>query len=244
MKRTLFTALLLPLLLVVAAQTKVEKRYPIKPGQQLELRFDFPELIKISTWDEKEVAITATVRINEGENDDAFVLLDEQDSHKLSVRNEIKDLKNLPKMYTVVRSGVKTTFHTQKDYEDYLEKNGKTGHSITSEGVDIKVTIEVKVPANTTTNVNAQYGLVEIKNFNASITANATYGGVDAFITESRTGKLTATTHYGKMFTNLDLRLTEKEEKNFFSSITAEPGSGYTYNLKSTYGKLYLRKQQ
>lgn len=228
----------------VSAQTKVEKTYPVKPGQKVDLSFDYPKLVRISTWDKNEVSVTAMVSINDGDNDDAFVLESDQASDgSLSIRNNIKDMKNLPKHYTIVRAGKKSTFRTREAYEQYLSENGRSGNQMTSEGVDVEITVEVKVPANVATNLNAKYGIVEIRNFNAPATVSATYGGIDASITPATTGKLQATTHYGQMYTNLDLKLTEKSMKDFYSSITAEPGKGHAYILKSTYGNLYLRKQ-
>ncbi len=114
---------------------------------------------------------------------------------------------------------------------------------MTSEGVDMEITVEVKVPVNTATDIKATYGIVELVGFNAPATVNATYGGIDATVAMANTGKLQATTSYGQIYSNLDLTLTDKTEKDFFTSITAEPGKGPAYILKSTYGKIYLRKQ-
>jgi hypothetical protein len=242
--KTILTAVCMIIIGCATAQTKVEKSYPVKPGQKVELAFDYPKLVRISTWDKNEVSVTAMVSINEGDNDDAFVLENEQSADgSLSIRNHIKDMKNLPKMYTIVRAGKKTTFRTKEAYHQFISENGRSGNQMTSEGVDMEITVEVKVPANTATHLNAKYGIVEMKNFNAPATVSATYGGIDASITPATTGKLQATTHYGQMYTNLDLTLTSKSEKDFYSSITAEPGKGHAYILKSTYGNLYLRKQ-
>lgn len=225
-----------------AAQTKVNKTYPVRTGQQVELTFDYPKIVRISTWDKNEVAVTATVNINEGENDNAFELLDETNDGKISIRNIIRDMKSLPKRYTVVKNGLKSTFKSKEDFQSFMSQN-RGGAQMTSEGVDMEIVVEVKVPANTATNVKATYGIVELVNFNGPATVNATYGGIDATVTPATVGRLQATTHYGKMFTNLDLKLTAKEERDFYSSITAEPGKGPEYILKSTYGNLYLRKQ-
>ncbi len=223
------------------AQTTVNKTYPVKAGQQVDLTFDYPKVIRISTWDRNEVSVKAMVNINQGENDSAFVLEDEIVDGKLTIRNRIKDMKNLPRMYTVVRGGQKTTFRTKEAYREFLSQNGR-GNQMTSEGVDMEITIDIKVPANTSTNVDAKYGIVELVNFNAPATVSATYGGIDATVVAANTGKLKATTNYGEIYTNLDLKLTDKAEKDFYSSITAEPGKGHAYTFKSTYGRIYLRK--
>ena len=78
--------------------------------------------------------------------------------------------------------------------------------------------------------------------FHAPVTVDAIYGGIDATITASNTGKLKATTSYGQIYSNLDLKITDHAERDFFNSITAEPGTGPSFLLTSTYGKIYLRK--
>ncbi len=239
--KTLLSVLCSFTLLFAAAQTKVNKTYPAAAGQTLELNFDYPRIVRISTWDKNEVAVTAMVSINDGENDNAFELNDKVENGVLVISNQIKDMKNLPHRYTVIDDGKKTVFRNKEDYDAYVRKTGG-GHRITSNGVDLEITLEIKVPANMVTNVKSTYGIVEMVNFRGPVTVTAPYGGIDATINESQTGKLQATTSYGQIYTNLDLTLTEKTQKDFFTSITAEPGKGPSYVLKSTYGKIYLRK--
>lgn len=224
------------------AQTVINKTYPVTAGQQVELNFDYPKTVRISTWEKNEVAVTAHVSINDGENDTAFILEGSNANGVLTIRNQIKDMKNLPHRYTVIQDGKKTVFQSREDYKEFVGKTGNA-HRITSNGTDLEITLEVKVPVNTTTRVKATYGIVEMVDFHAPVTVNATYGGIDATIAETGTGKLQATTSYGQIYTNLDLKLTEKTQKDFFTSITAEPGKGPAYILTSTYGNLYLRKK-
>ncbi len=223
-----------------AAQTKVTRSYPVKQGQQIKLDFDYPKIVKVSTWDKNEVSVTAFVTINGGDNDDAFTLEQTSDNDIITIKNKIVDMDKLPHTYTIMRDGTKTMFKTKEAFQEYKNKNGQFTYS--SNGVDMEITIEVKVPANTNTNVVAKYGIVELVDFNGPVNVNATYGGIDATVNESKTGKLTATTSYGQILTNLDLKITDKTEKDFFTSFTAEPGKGPTYVFKSTYGKIYLRK--
>ena len=50
----------------LAAQTPVNKTWPVAAAQKIFLRFDYPELIKISTWDKNEISITGSASINGG----------------------------------------------------------------------------------------------------------------------------------------------------------------------------------
>ena len=155
------------------------------------------------------------------------------------IRDHIKDMDKLPRRYTIVRNGVKTVY---KGKEQYLELGKEGGVQQSYEGVDMNIVIEVKIPAYCTTKVDAIYGIVEMTNFNAPVTIDATYGGIDATVSPANVGKLEATTHYGQIYSNLDLKLTDHEQRDFFSSITAEPGKGPAYSFTSPYGKIYLRK--
>ncbi|MFL9485048.1 hypothetical protein ACI6Q2_19850 [Chitinophagaceae bacterium LWZ2-11] len=238
--KILFIWLCCALTLSATAQTTVTRNYPIKAGDKLDLKFDYPKIVHISTWDKNEVSVVAHVSINNGENDTAFVLEDKTVDGVLTIKNRIKDMDKLPRTYTIVQDGKKTIFHSKEDYKAFSSNGGVKRYS--SEGVDMEITIEVKVPANTTTNIKSTYGIVELVNFNAPINIDAPYGGIDATVVLANTGKLQATTNYGEIYTNLELKITDKTEKDFYTSFTAEPGKGPAYILKSTYGKIYLRK--
>lgn len=222
------------------AQTILTKSYPLQPGQQVKLNFDYPG-VKISTWGKAEVSVIAHVKINDGENDSAFTLDGQVINGVLVISDHIKDMDKIPHRYIIVRNGKKTIF---KSKEEYLKdrKNGGAEKSY-EEGSDMEITVEVKVPERSVTDLKSIYGMVELNGFNAPVTIDATYGGIDASIITDRTGKLQATTSYGQILTNLNLHLTDHTDRDFFHSITAEPGKGPAYSFTSTYGKIYLRKQ-
>lgn len=227
--------------LAAVSQTVVSKTYPVKAGETVELNFDYPKVVRVSTWDKNEVSVVAKVSINGGQNDAAFVLEDKSTNGKVSVSNKINNMDQLPRRYTIIEGEKKTVFNSKEDYQQY-KKSASGSHTMYSEGVDMEITVEVKVPANASTDIKSTYGMVELVGFNGSANVNATYGGIDATVAPATTGKLQATTSYGQIYSNLDLKPTEKTEKDFYTSITAEPGKGSTYILKSTYGKIYLRK--
>jgi hypothetical protein len=233
-----FTCICCALFIGAHAQTILNRSYPAKPGQQVTLKFDYP-VVKVSTWDKNEVSVVAHVNINEGENDSAFELEEQAENGAMVISDHIKDVDKLPRRYTIVRAGKKTIFRSKEEYQAARKEGGVQQ---AYEGSDIDIVVEVKVPANCVTDIKAVYGIVEMTNFNAPVTVDATYGGIDATITAANTGKLEATTSYGQIYSNLDLHLTDHTERDFFNSITAEPGKGPAYSFTSTYGKIYLRK--
>lgn len=226
---------------VLAAQTPVNKTYPVSAKQTISLRFDYPELVKISTWDKNEVSITGTVSINGGENDDAFELLQSTSGNTIYIENKIRNLKELPHRITVVNNGEKITFKTKADYQKYREEHGNL-YNVRSEGVDMDILLDIKVPKNTEVKLESVYGVVEVRNFIGPLSVEATYGGVDVAVQEKLTGELIAETNYGEIYTNLDLKFSGSEFEAFHTMVSAKPGNGPRYSFESKYGNVYLRK--
>jgi len=235
----LFTALV-PC--IALSQTKVTKSYPVKNGQTIQFRFDYPKIIRISTWEKNEIAVEATVSINDGKNNDAFSLEENTVDGKILISNKL-DVKQIPNAYYIVENGIKTKFNSKEDLDNYQkDKNRQSGVSI-YQTQDVQITIDIKVPNNVNTDIASVYGIVELKDFNGPIKIDAKYGGVDASLTEAKIEKIKLTNHYGKIYTDLSLKPTEQTEKNFFTSITASPGKGPEYDFSSNFGNIYLRNQ-
>jgi hypothetical protein len=225
------------------AQTQLNKSIPVQSGQQINMHFDYPELVRVSTWDRNEISVQGTVSINNGENDDAFVFENSVNGNTIDLRSFIKDLKSLPHRITIVHDGQKIMFKTKADLKKYQEEHGK-GYNTMSWGADIDIQLEIKVPRNTATRIESVYGMVEIKDFNGPLTVEATYGGVDAALAERAAGEIVAETNYGEIYTNLDVKFSGDEfrNKDFHTYVTAKPGSGPRYSFESKYGNVYIRK--
>jgi hypothetical protein len=113
-------------------------------------------------------------------------------------------------------------------------------------GPDIDIHLDVKVPRNIQTQLKSVYGMVEVRNFSGPLTVEATYGGVDAALTERAVGELTAETNYGDIYSNLDVKFGSDKitDKDFYLFVSAKPGQGPRYSFESKYGNVYLRKAQ
>lgn len=225
------------------AQTPLSKSIPVQKGETVSMEFDYPELIRVSTWDKHEISIEGSVSINGGENDDAFILESTKNGTQVRINATIRDIKHLPQRITVVRDGQKMMFHDEQDYRKYQAEHGK-GYNSVSWGPDIDIQLEIKVPRNTETKIKSVYGIVEIRDFAGPLTVDATYGGVDAALAERAVGELTAETNYGQIYTNLNTKLSsdQVESRAFYTFVSAKPGNGPRYNFESKYGNVYLRK--
>jgi hypothetical protein len=240
------TKLLITLLIVSLnsfAQTAVNKSVPVSPGQKITMHFDYPEIVRVSTWDKNEISIQGSVLINGGENDEAFVLESSTSGDLVKVESKILGLKNLPQRITVMHGGKKIVFKTKADYRKYCDEHGKD-YSFMSTGVDMDITLEIKVPQNIETRVESVYGMVEVKLFNGPLAVDATYGGVDAALPEKGIGQLTAETNYGQIYSNLEVKFNYENtrDEDFHTYVSAKPGIGPSLSFESKYGNVYLRK--
>lgn len=227
----------------LAAQTPVNKTIPVKPGQQIRMSFDYPELIKISTWDKNEISIQGTVMINFGENDDAFELETTESNGVFDIRSWIKNIKSLPSRYVVYgEDGRKVIFKNKEEFRKHKAENGI--YNSVSMGPDIDIQLEISVPMNMVTVVESVYGMVEVRNFIGPLTVEAKYGGVDAALNEKTVGELIAETNYGQIYSNLDTKFGSDvvSQRDFHTLVSAKPGSGPRYDFESKYGNVYLRK--
>jgi len=231
--------------LVCNAQTSISKTIPVSAGQTLDFNFDYPNLIRVSSWNKNEISITGTVLINGGENDDAFQLTSMVSGDRISVKGEIPKIKDLPQRITVRRNGEKIVFKNKTEFEKYKNENG-SGFDMTSWGHDVEIVLEVKVPMNMTTTIKSVYGIVEIKELNQSMpfTAMSTYGGVDAALNTAAIGELYATSDYGTIYSNLNTKFSGEglKQRDFHTEVMAKPGRGAKYSFESKYGNVYLRK--
>jgi hypothetical protein len=243
MKNTTILLLLLFLTTGLYAQTQVNKTIPVSKGQKIKMTFDYPKLITVTTWDKNEIQITGTVSINNGENDDSFILEFKTNGDEVTVDSYIKDMKNLPHTITIVEDGKTIMFRTKEDFKQYQEENGKK-YSRMSWGTNIEITLEIKIPEHTETKVKSTYGMVEVKKFLGGLDVDATYGGIDVALEVKSTGELVAETNYGQIYSNLNTKFngSNTREEAFHMVVTAKPGSGERYNFESKYGNVYLRK--
>ncbi len=226
-----------------SAQTMVSKTIPVQEGQKIRMKFDYPELVKVTTWDKNEISFEGRVSINGGENDNAFKLEVNTSGSEVTLRNEITNMSSLPHRITVMKDGEKRVFRNKTEWRKYNDEHGGN-YSMKNEGVDMDIQLEIKVPKNTETSIESVYGFVEVKAFAGPIRVEATYGGVDASLTENSMGELIAETNYGSIYSNLNVKFNNlnSRDEDFHTYVSVKPGNGPRYSFESKYGNVYLRK--
>ncbi len=226
----------------IAVGQNVSKVIPFKSGQKISMKFDYPQLIKVSTWDKNEVSVLGYVDINDGENNDSFQLEATAGSNTVTIQSSIKNISELPRRLMVIRDNQKIKFKSTDEYRKYVRDTGGE-QMIYSDGSDIDIKLEIKVPRGADTRIVSVYGMVEVKNFEGPLQVEATYGGVDVAMSEKGVSELTAETDFGQIFTNLEAKTVVQNEENFHTEVLMRPGTGVRYSFESKYGNVYLRKQ-
>ncbi|MEO5582501.1 MAG: hypothetical protein ABIR66_07400 [Saprospiraceae bacterium] len=231
---------------ICLAQTPINKTFPVTGAQKIDMHFDYPHLVRVSSWDKNEVSISGTISINGGENDDAFKLTSSTNNATLSIEGEVANIKSLPQRITVTRKGEKMVFKNKEEFNKYKQEHGE-GFDMVNWGHDIEIVLEVKVPRTMNTCIKSVYGTVELKDLDQTmaLVAESTYGGVDASLNTSTIGELFATTDFGQIYTNLDIKFSGEglKQRDFHTEVMAKPGKGPKYSFESKYGNVYLRKK-
>lgn len=230
------------------AQTQVEKSVPVQSAQKLEMYFEDPRLIKVHTWDKKEVLVKGLVSINRGENDDAFELTTSHSNGVVTITSRLKDRDNIPRR-TVIHKGDQEYYFQTGDPNDpviqkFFNEQGRE-YTYMSNGILHDIMLEIFVPRGMESSVTTKFGLVEVTDFDAPLAVYSDFGGIDATVVAGRTGELIARTRFGEILTNLDTKFTplsEGRDAGHWTEVRTSPGKGPRYAFESKFGKVYLRK--
>jgi hypothetical protein len=239
MKRIFLCLLLTGSLQILLAQRTIEKTYPTSKDQPVLLKFSYPN-VTINSWDRNEIYIKAIVNINGNRQNDRFELLDRTINGRLLVTDSI-DFKNIDRQYYIEVAGTKKHFESKTDFENY--KNAHKDEKIISYSTtyDTDIKIEVLLPVKDFITVESKFGLVEVQNYRGPLSVQTEFGKIDARLNEINVGKIKLTNQFGKIYSDFNLKPIEKEDRAFYTSLTATPGKGPGYELTSKFGNIYLR---
>ena len=105
------------------------------------MQFDYPELIRVTTWDKNEISIQGSVSINGGESDDAFELVTSTSGNTISIRNEIKNMKSIPHRITIRMELKRLRLKAGRSLKNTRTEHGKNKFEMMSNGVDMEIFI-------------------------------------------------------------------------------------------------------
>jgi hypothetical protein len=228
------------------AQTKLEKVVPVKSGENVNMDFTWPELISIKTWDRDEIKLVASVDINKGQNNDAFIFEVNNNSSGITIASLIKGYKGLPKKIMIMQGGQEYFFDTDDTKSPEVRKFKKEhpgSYEYMNYGVITEITLEVWVPKSIKMDIYSKFGLIEVSDFTGDMKIHSKFGGVD--VSSAGNTAIKAGTRFGEKYTNLDspmesIALGNSPGKWDWVML----GNGNPkQEVKSDFGNVYLRKQ-
>jgi hypothetical protein len=233
---------------VVFGQRSLEEKVVVQKDQQIFLDFDYPKLIKVYTNTSNELLIKGKVSINRGEHDDAFELIISSDQSKVQVASRLKNKDKIPNRILIKRGDreyyFKTDNYNDPEIRKFIDENGGD-YGYMNTGIIQEIELEVYVPKNVTTTIQAKYGMVEVLSCQFPLSIIATYAGADVTVPVQGVSELSARTRYGEILTNLVQKPIAKEfdkSHDKWTEVSYKLGAGSTINVESKYGKVYLRK--
>lgn len=225
------------------SQTKLHKQFGVANINKVKFVFDYPQLIKVKTWNKNEVGVDALVNINNGKDNDSFKISQTIKGDVLVIEGKINNLVDIWGYITTNSKNNSSNLSNKNQYKKYFNNSSLSKNEPCNKEVNIEIEVTVFVPEKMNTDITSTYGLIEVQNFAAPLKANSPYQGIDVVIDKNNIGKLSATTNYGEILTDVTFDMDEKVNRDFYTYFKANIGDGYNYNLTSTYGKLYLRKK-
>ena len=253
MKKNLLLLCLFVFAELLQAQSVVEKEDDVKPGQAINLDFEYANLVNVRGWDQNKIKVSAKVLINMGKNDNSYLLESKSTNDEIRVTGFIKDKGELPQMITLRRDGQTYYFDGESwdspELQKFYEEHGREGNEWMSHGVAWEIEIDIMVPRNAKLLVTSKHALIDIEDFSGSVKAVSKHGGIDLSIPDNSTNSFNLLTQWGVIYTNLDFAYKKKSIGDNSSSWTSvesslNGGNGSLINLESKYGNLYLRRAQ
>ena len=250
MKKVLITLIITALFeTVIVAQNNFTKSIPVSQNQKVIMEFQYPELIKVSTWDNNEILITGQVSINLGKNNDAFEIKVQESDQNLNIESLIRDKDKLPRNIVINKDGQKYLFEgadwNSPALQKFYEEHGRDNISWVSNGIDIEVILEIKIPRHIELDIYSKHGMIEIFDMPATLTANSKHRGVDLSVPTGAKYKFELNTKHGEVYTNLNLDFDKGNSKskpyNWSRVVASLNGGDKKITLETQHGNLYLR---
>jgi len=253
MKKVLTTIIIISIFeTAIVAQNNFTKSIPVRQNQKVYMEFQYPELIKVSTWDNNEILFTGQVSINLGKNNDAFEITVQESDQNLNIESLIRNKNQLPRNIIIKKDGQKYLFEgadwNSSEIQEFYEEHGKDNISWISNGIDIEVILEIKIPRHIELDIYSKHGMIEILDLPATLIANSKHRGVDLSVPSGAKYKFELNTKHGEVYSNLDLDFDKgygtTKPYNWSRILANLNGGGKKIILETQHGNLYLRTKK
>ena len=216
---------------VTFAQKIIEKKFPWSSAQTASLNLKFADSIQVRYWDKAEVSVRIAVVINSGRLNDALTVESGSTAAEITLKTDFyKDVLKKGKVEDC--PGEKHKWRTEHNGSDYY--------------VCSKINYQVYLPRNAKLKLETINGNIDIKGASAPVFAKTISGYVDFTWPKSKGANLAMKTITGEVYTDLDIDLKSKKQKNPMVGYLLEGtvnGGGPDVRLESISNNVYLRKK-
>lgn len=216
------------------AQKIIEKKAPLSANQRLVLDLQQATTIRIKGGSGKEVAVKATVTINNNKLNDALLLTLNTEGDEVKVKSAFdKEL---------LRNSQAADCPNGEGYSTWNDtgKNGRGSYRLCA-----RIDYEIEVPAGATVKVNTISGNIEVTGLNGPLDAKSISGFVDVSWPPTKGADVALKTITGEVYTNQDIALNgQKNNSPVGYQVRGQLGSsGPAVKLESISGDVFFRKQ-
>ncbi|TVZ55947.1 putative adhesin [Lutibacter sp. Hel_I_33_5] len=242
MKRLAFLLGLLLTFSNLVAQKKVTENSKASGINEVYVHVKFAEKIVVKNWDKNEVAVEATVNLNDNKDNDFFSLKADKIGGTYTVKSDYgKFFKRHKNSVTITHNG--------SDCNSY---NNCSNHN------EIEVNYVIYVPENMELKVKSISGTVDALSYNGKLTldlisgnitvkkhSNTMYlktisGDIDVVVSDA---EFKAETVTGTVYSDLDIDFSKNKKRSYGSKVfgTVKKGTA-NLKLKTVSGDIFLRK--
>ena len=227
--------------------------FPLSGGQSIKLDFRDANIIDVRGWDQEFVRVEPRVKINLGQNDDAYKVTSELSGGQLYIQGFIEGKEDLPEIIQIKKDDQLYHFMTDDwnspEIQKFYEEQGEAGVQWVTHGVAWEIDLTISVPKELELLITSRHGLIDVEGFEGTLTADSRHGGVDVALTANASHRINLSTKWGEIFSNLDLQFETRQfpqKGSDWNVVKAHVNSqeGSLFTLKSRHGNIYLRKDE
>ena len=233
MKKATFILGLLFIAVISFGQKKVEENIKVKDQKKVKLDFEFAEEIKVSGWEKDEILIKVSVNINDNEDNEHFELKINEDSDKINITSDIREIKEITKNKIVV--------HKSENGERTITYNNHYD-------IDFDIYFEVFVPKNMEVELSSITGDIFLSNLKAKLDIETISGFIDLTVKENESASIKTSTISGGIYSDHKINLKQNNKGHEMKIIVRRSpkfninNGGRIIDLKTISGDIYIRK--
>lgn len=213
------------------AQKIIEKNAPLSAQQTLVLDLQQANNIRIRGGRGQQVAVKATVTINQNKLNDALLLTLTSEGDEVKVKSAFdKEL---------VRTSQEANCPDGENFSSWND-SGRNGYRLCA-----RIDYDIEVPAGATVRVNTISGNIEVKDLNGPLDAKSISGFVDVSWPPTRGAEVALKTISGEVYTNQDIAFNNRQNNSpvGYQVRGVLGSSGPAIHLESISGDVFFRRQ-